>query len=294
MLALARIRSLLPALALPLLLAGCSGPDLVNALVPEEGYSVVEDLSYGELPRQRYDLYLPNGADGEIPTVVFFYGGGWDSGAKEDYLFVGEAFATQGFAVAIPDYRLYPEVRYPAFLEDSAAAVARVRGELGAEGVSAGPLYLLGHSAGAYNAAMLSLDARWLDAEGMRPCAAIAATAGLAGPYDFLPLRSEKLKRIFGPEERRSETQPITHVTGEAPPLLLIAGLDDTTVDPANSRRLAERVTAAGGRAETRFYPDIGHIFLVGSLATPLRDWAPARADVTAFLRRFPAPACAD
>ena len=287
-------RCLLLALAVSsfLPLSGCSGPDLVNAFVPDEGYRLVADLPYGQGPRQRYDLYIPEGARGETPTIVFLYGGGWDSGAKEDYLFAGEAFASRGYVTAIPDYRLYPEVRYPAFLEDSAAAVSSVLRNLGTEEVSAGPLYLVGHSAGAYNVVMLSLDGRWLAAQGLDPCGAVAATAGLAGPYDFLPLRSDRLKAIFGAEESRGRTQPIEYARADAPPLLLVAGRDDTTVDPENSARLAARAEAAGGRAETLFYEDIGHVALVGALASSLRDLAPVLEDVDAFLSRHPKPLC--
>lgn len=259
------------------LLASCSGTDLVNALTPSDGYSLQRDIAYGPDPRHRLDLYRPKSRDPEA-TVVFFYGGGWEDGERGDYRFVGEAFASQGLAVAVPDYRLYPEVRYPTFLEDSAAAVAWLRENL------AGPLYLVGHSAGAYNAVMLALDRRWLGAHGLVPCKALSGAVGLAGPYDFLPLRDRDLKAIFGPPEGRPATQPITYVSAEAPPLLLLSGTDDGIVLPYNSRVLAERQRAAGGDAQARFYEDLGHIRIIGALSRPLRSSAPVLDDILNFI----------
>lgn len=271
--------------------AACSGPDLVNAFVPSDGYRVERDIAYGEAARQRLDLYIPEGVSSPVPTVVFFYGGNWQSGSKTDYLFAGEAFASHGFLTVIPDYRLYPEVRFPGFVQDGAKAVGWVSRELAqAAKVTPGPIYLVGHSAGAYIAAMLTLDARWLAEAEVDVCATVAASAGLAGPYDFLPLEDETLKIIFGPSEDRPRTQPINHVDGSAPPLLLVTGRDDTTVRPANASRLAARITEDGGIADTRFYDGIGHIKLVAALASPLRSLAPVLEDVTSFFRRYPRP----
>lgn len=284
--------SRLAMLFVALMLPGCSGTDVLNALVPDDGYRVIRDLPYGTGPRQRADLYIPAGADRDVPVVVFFYGGGWHSGSKDDYGFVGEALASHGFVAVIPDYRLYPDVRWPGFLEDAAAAVAWVR--QGAEGHTAAgrPVRLAGHSAGAYIAAMLTLDRQWLAGVGEQPCQAIAAAAGLAGPYDFLPLRSARLQAIFGPPDQRLRTQPVNHVDGSAPPMLLVTGTDDTTVLPRNSEILAARIAAAGGDAVVRRYDGVGHIELVASLARPLRGASPALDDMVRFFRGHPEAAC--
>jgi len=281
---------LFPLFGLLALLPACSGADVVNALVPSGGYRVIADRAYGPDPRQRLDLYVPDGAGDGTPLLVFFYGGGWESGAREDYLFVGQAFASRGYIVAIPDYRLYPQIRYPVFIEDAAAAFAWLRREAdAATGVGAGPVYLAGHSAGAYIAAMLALDRRWLAAEGFAACDSISAVAGLAGPYDFLPLTGRTLKAIFG-DPAPPATQPVNRVDGRAPPLLLIAGTDDTTVLPRNTLALAAAIRAAGGAAQDIVYPDIGHVALAASLASPLRSLAPTLDDVDGFLRRHPKP----
>lgn len=281
--------SLLPLIAA---LPGCSGADFVNAMVPREGYRVVKDLAYGPGPRQQLDVYIPDNAPASLPTVLFFYGGGWTAGAKADYLFVGEAFAARGYAVAIADYRLYPEIKYPAFLEDSAAAVAWVKTRMAAEtGTAPNALYLVGHSAGAYNAAMLTVDPRWLAAQNLRACDTIDAFVGLAGPYDFLPLTGRSLPVIFG-GPTPADTQPINHVASRPPPMLLISGLNDTTVRPANSRSLAAEARAVGGSVEEKYYPDIGHIWLAGSLGAPLQHMAPTLSDIDGFLKARPRGGC--
>ena len=192
-------RLLIPLLPLLAWLPGCSGADFVNSMVPREGYRVVSDLAYGPGPRQKLDVYIPDNAPASLPTVLFLYGGGWTSGSKADYLFVGEAFASRGYAVVIADYRLYPEIRYPAFLDDSAAAVAWVKRRMAAEtGTAPSALYLVGHSAGAYNAAMLTVDPRWLGSQNLSACDSVDAFVGLAGPYDFRPLTGRSLPVIFG------------------------------------------------------------------------------------------------
>lgn len=278
------LRVLTPAL----LLAACSGADLVNGLTPREGYRVEADIAYGSDARHRLDLYLPEeGAPKAL--VLYLYGGSWEQGERGDYLFVGEAFASQGVAVAIPDYRLYPRVRYPAFLEDAAAAVAW------AKAYHDGPLFLVGHSAGAYNAVMLALDDRWLGTAGLQACDALSGVVGLAGPYDFLPLKDPDLKVIFGPPEGLASTQPINHVTAEAPPLLLLSGDADGVVDPRNSQVLAQRQRRTGGKAAVRLYDGLGHIRIVGALSRPLRDSAPVLEDILSFIeteRRRPAEGC--
>lgn len=157
------MKRLLP-LLLPILtvLPGCSVSSAINAFVPSSGYRVVPDIPYGEGQRRTLDVYVPDGADGGTPMLVFFYGGSWDSGEKEAYRFAGQAFASRGYVTAIPDYRIYPEVRFPDFLKDASAAVAWAVTHGGEYGAAPGPVFLAGHSAGAHIAAMLTLDRQWL------------------------------------------------------------------------------------------------------------------------------------
>ena len=143
--------------------------------------------------------------------------------------------AERGIVTVIPDYRLYPEVVYPAFLDDCAAAVAWAMDNAAAHGADPGRLHVAGHSAGAYNAAMLALDARWLGRLGRRTDR-LAGLVGLAGPYDFLPIVNPDVKPVFnrpGVEDPApADSQPLRHVSAAAPRSLLIAARDDALVNP--------------------------------------------------------------
>lgn len=255
-----------------LLLAGCSGPAVLNAITSNSGYETVRDIRYRPGDRGTFDLYVPDGATASTPVVVFVYGGSWDSGSKSLYPFVGQSLASEGFIVAIPDYRVSPDVIFPTFVEDAAAAFAAVDrlAREGGHGVPAGrhDIALMGHSAGAEIAALLAFDERYL-AEAGSSARRISAFVGLAGPYDFLPLTEERYKRIFPPAVRDA-SQPINFVSGGEPPALLIAGLADTTVNPENTRSMARRIRAVGGSVEERLYPGLDHIAAVSSLATAL------------------------
>jgi acetyl esterase/lipase len=270
------------ALAAAATLSGCSTVGVLNAVEPGAG-PVTRDLAYGDGPRQRLDVYKPKGA-GPAPVVVFFYGGSWDSGEKKNYAFVGKALARKGYLAVIPDYRLYPEVRYPEFLKDSARAVAWAHAHAAEYGGDPARLVLMGHSAGAYNAAMLTLDRRWLAEVGMDARRDIKAMVGLAGPYDFLPLQSDKLKIIFGPEDQRPATQPIVYVDGQNPPLWLAHDEGDKLVETANTTRLAAAVRAKGGPVTERYYKGLNHQLMVGAIAAPLRFLAPVLREASAFI----------
>ena len=266
-------------------LGGCSGIAVLNALQPGGGVAQTSDIAFRPGPRGMLDVYRPERVNAGAPTVVFFYGGSWDTGRRQDYRFVGRALARRGFVVVIPDYRVYPEVRWPAFLQDNAEAVRWARDHAAEYGGDPTRVVLMGHSAGAYDAMMLTLDRRWLSAVGLAPGHDLRATVGVAGPYDFLPLHSDELKIIFGPEDGRPATQPINHVDGRNPPLLLAVDTGDKVVQPGNTTRLAARVRAAGGSVEVRQYPGLSHALIVAAIGAPLRGLAPVLDDVVAFIR---------
>jgi acetyl esterase/lipase len=290
-----RRRALLAALLPAALCSGCDGAGLANALAPGGGYRLVADLPYGALPRQRLDLYLPVAAPAEgapPPLVVFIHGGNWRQGGRKNYPFLAQALASRGMAVAVVDYRLYPEARWPAFLEDNALAVAWLRGEGGrAAGAPQGACFVMGHSAGAYNAAALALDPRWLAATGLPGGRdALAGCIALAGPFDWTP-QEEALADTFATAPGgRLDAAPSDAALVGAPPVLLLHGAADDTVGPFHSVRLAERLRAAGGAPELRLYPGVGHIGIVAAFAAPLRalglERAPVLEDVAAFVAR--------
>ena len=272
--------------ALPLLLAGCTRLGAFNSVVPfDEGAELrAESVTYGQEPRQKLDIYGPKDQAGQAPVVVFYYGGSWNSGRREDYAFVGHALAAQGFVTVIPDYRLVPEVTYPAFLEDCAAALAWVAQEIGARGGDPSRLFAAGHSAGAYNAVMLGVAQDLLKPHGLSP-AALSGIAGLAGPYDFLPLRYRATKRAFAGAGDLEATQPVNRIGPGTPPLFLAAGADDGLVLPKNTASLAETARAKGVPVVEKRYPDIGHAGLLLALSRPLRDDAPVLEDMLGFFR---------
>ena len=271
-------------LLLPLLLTGCSGTDVLNAFAPSSGIVVRHDLAYGSGPRRGLDLYAPADAS-HAPVAVFFYGGGWTEGARAEYRFVGATLAAHGIVTIVPDYRLYPEVRYPAFIQDGAAAIAWARTHAADYGGDPHKLFLIGHSAGAYIAMMLALDPEWLAPYGIAP-RDLAGVVGISGPYDFLPLDTDQLRDIFAPAQPLSVSQPINHVGGAIPPVLLLTGSADHTVLPRNSYNLAAAIRAKGGEVEVKTYPGLNHAFALGAIATPLTFLAPVQGDVTAFIMR--------
>jgi acetyl esterase/lipase len=233
------------------------------------------------------DLYAPIGAPiGALraPVVVFLYGGGWKEGDRTLYRFVGAALAARGFVVVVPDYRVFPAVRFPAFIQDAAAAVAWTRAHVGGYGGDPGRVFLMGHSAGAHIAAMLTLDRQWLGVEGLDPDRDVAGFVGLAGPYDFLPFHDPELGDIFAPAGDLRLTQPITFTRGDAPPVFVATGMADRRVMPRNTVRLAAAIRSKGGLVEERQYPGIGHKLILGSFAGVLRGLAPVLDDVTAFM----------
>lgn len=265
------------------LIAACSPVGVLNALAPRNGVMRVDTLAYAAGPRHGVDIYAPTPATAAAPVVVFFYGGGWEAGQRTMYRFVGATLAANGVVAVIPDYRVYPDARFPDFIVDGARAVAWARAHAAAYGGDPNRLFLMGHSAGAHIAALLSLDGRWLAAQGMSP-RALAGTIGLAGPYDFLPLETPTLKAIFGPPADWPASQPINFVGPGAPPMLLATAARDDDVATGNTYRLAARLRADGDDVVERVYPYVGHRTLMGAFAPPLGFLAPVRTDVLRFI----------
>ena len=267
------------------LLSACSPTSAYNRLaLLGGGVEVTRDLAFGQDPRLKLDVYAPRGGQAAKPVLVFIHGGSWSSGDKSIYPFAGSAFAREGFVTVVPNYRLVPQVRYPGFLEDNAQAVRWARDNARRFGGDPDRLVVVGHSAGAYNAAMVVLDPRWLDGAGV-PRGAVKAWAGLAGPYDFLPLDDRSTIAAFGGTPDLPATQPINHVDRSDPPAFLATGTDDTTVAPRHTRELGARLQAAGVPVQTRYYGKLGHVGIVTALGPLFGGRAPVREEVSAFLR---------
>lgn len=266
--------------------AGCSPLAIFDALAPRDatGRRIAAGVPYGPDPRQSFDVYAPTEpGPAPAPLLVFFYGGSWKSGAKEEYAFVGSAFAAQGFVTVLPDYRLFPAVGYEEFLDDSARAVRAAQAGAAGWGGDGRTILLAGHSAGAYNAAMLAYDARRLARAGV-PAGSVRGFAGLSGPYDFLPLDSGTAQEVFGGAADKAATQPITFAGPGAPPSFLASGADDDTVRPKNTIALAAKLRMSGVAVSERLYPGLDHKDTLLALSVPFRGKAPILADASEFL----------
>lgn len=246
-----------------------------SMLVGEGGLVVETDMAYGSAQRHRLDVYRPPADDGRAPAALFLYGGGWRGGCRGCYGYVGAALAARGIPTAVADYRLFPEVRWPAFQQDAAAAWAWTRRHVADDGTR--PVIVMGHSAGAHMAALLALDPRW---HGGSPPAGLV---GLSGPYDFKPTEWPTTRDIFATASQPDEPRPIAYVGRESPPSLLIHGDADTTVKPENTRALAAALRGAGVAVGELHLPGLGHVAPVVGFARPFRRRYPMLEPIVAF-----------
>lgn len=243
------------------LLGACSPFPVLNGFGSDSTYRSVSTLRYGNESRQQHDVYQPVVARKGI-VVVFFYGGGWRTGARDEYRFVAQTLTRYGATVVIPDYRIYPDAVFPAFMDDAAAAVAWTHRHIAEYGGDPKKIYLVGHSAGAHIATLLTLDKQYLAAQG-HDTDILAGVVGLATPTDFAATLEAKYRPAFVNQIELERAQPIRYARADAPPLLLQHGADDTVVQARNSMALAERISALGGQARARIYPNQDHSGLI-------------------------------
>ena len=272
--------------ALVMGLGACSPLTVLNAVTPSSTYEKSADIAYGDDPRQRLDVYKPQNTSSPAPVVVFFYGGSWNSGKRADYAFVGSALASRGIVTVVADYRLYPQVRYPSFIEDSAAAVAWTNSQIARFGGDAQHIFVMGHSSGAYNASMVALDKRWLAQSGLSPNNIVRGWIGLAGPYDFLPIENPAVKPVFHFPNSPPDSQPINYALAGSPPALLIAASEDKLVNPQrNTGGMATKLKAAGVSVKEIYYPKPSHVTLIASVVWPFQHLAPVLDDIDQFVK---------
>jgi acetyl esterase/lipase len=239
------------------------------------------DIAYGSLDRQRLDVYLPRGVAAK-PIIVFWYGGGWERGDKSNYRFVGATLAKAGYVAVLPDYRLYPQARFPAFIDDGAAALAWVVTHARELGGDPARIYVAGHSAGAHIAAMLAYDAERLGRAGLAPDT-IRGFIGLAGPYALNP-NDATLHAIFSAPYTRAEWQPVQRARAGAPPALLIHGAADSVVDVEHARLMAGRLESVSVPVTLRIFAARNHRDPVAAFAAPARDKLPVLEEIRHFV----------
>ncbi|MEM7212381.1 MAG: alpha/beta hydrolase [Pseudomonadota bacterium] len=242
-----------------------------------------EGITFSAASGQKLDIYTPERPpDQRFPVVVFFYGGSWEWGERTDYPFVGMTLANEGFVTVIPDYRKYPDIRFPTFVEDGAEALAWVKSNISAYGGDPDQVHVMGHSAGAHIAALLATDQRYLENAGA--AGTIDSLVGLAGPYNFTP-EADRFVDMFGPPEQFPQMQIPTFLDAGDPPMLLLHGKDDGTVSPRHSREVEALAKETNGCVKSVFYPDTGHIGLMTGFTWVFRDSKPMVRDVVDYLK---------
>ena len=277
-----------PILTSMLALVGCTPLGYVNAFVQRDKFDLSRDLAYGSLERHKLDVYTPNRAN-KAPVIFYVHGGSWRNGDKSDYPFLADAFIEKGFLFVAINYRLAPAVQFPAFVEDAALAFKWVKSNIAQYGGDANRIFLMGHSAGGHIASLLALDPAYLRAVGLERNA-MRAFIGLAGPYDFLDfLEGDKpTQEVMGPREQWPRTQPVNFVDGLQPPMLLMQGLADKTVDPRHPLWLEERVKPKGGKLEIKHYEGVDHAGIIGAMARASRFIEPKiLPDLLGYLERY-------
>lgn len=242
-------------------------------------------IAYADGARNKLDVYAPEQRGAPAPVVFFIYGGGWSRGERGEYEFAGRALASRGFVTVIADYRLYPEVQYPSFLEDGARALRWVQDNIASYGGDPNRLFLAGHSAGAYNAVMQALDPSFRQEYGVTM--PILAVAALSGPYDFYPFEYNEVRDVFGGAPNPQGTQPINLITADAPPMYLVSGTSDPIVRVQNSERFADRLRAQGVWVTTQYYQGFGHMEPVLAMGAMWRWRMPVLDDMVSFFQRF-------
>jgi acetyl esterase/lipase len=256
---------------------------VLNLLVPRTGYDVHRGLGFGADPRQQLDVYVPHGLTGPAPVLLFFYGGGWQGGDRINYLAFGQAFASAGIVTAVADYRLYPQVKYPGFVEDAAGALAWLHGHAGAYSGDPQRLFVSGHSAGAYNAVMLASEPKFIERLGGR-LDWIRGVIGIAGPYNFLPMSDPIYVDMFH-GTNNTDSMPVYHLDGKRPPMLLVTGGEDSTVAPSNTKSMAAKLKSFGSEVREIHYRGVGHVGVILSLVRGFRRITRLRQDMIDFIQ---------
>ena len=279
-------------ICLALAITGCTRFTLLNTLSPQLGVCRTTGIAYGPLPRQKLDVYSPSHpVKGPLTVVIFFYGGEWAAGQRNDYQFAGEALASRGFLAVVPDYRLYPEVTFPKFVDDAALATRWVHDHIADRGGNVNRIFVMGHSAGAHIAALLTLDPSYLNGVGLDP-KIFKGFIGISGPYDFVPYAEDRGTFNMRPGQKLPDPaiEPVHFAKNPAdvalaPPMLLMQGETDTVVEPYNATHLADAVNRSGGDAKIYFYRHQGHEQMVIAFATFFRGLAPVLDNAAAFIR---------
>ncbi|MBL0319274.1 MAG: alpha/beta hydrolase [Alphaproteobacteria bacterium] len=276
------LKHLFVSITLLCVLSSCDGTTLLNAVIPHSGYTLKQNIAYGNKSRQMLDIYIPQQQAASKAVILFFYGGSWQHGSKDQYLFVAQSLASKGYITVIADYRLFPEYYFPDFVEDGAQAFVWLHHHIKEYGGNPDQLFIMGHSAGGHIAAMLSVNEQYIKAAGGER-SWIKGMIGLAGPYDFLPFVDPNVKALFS-KVTDTNTQPITFVGPNTPPMLLLTGDADRDVLPKNTLNLTTKLRQYHNPVSTHVYPGVTHKGIILALAHGFHKKAPVLDDIIAFI----------
>jgi len=277
----------LPILLSTLLLTACASISVgyINNLAKNNNSIAGKDIAYADNKTNRLDIYKPKQSI-NAPVVVFFYGGCWgacQSYSKKHYRFVAQALTSNGIVAVIVDYRTYPKVLFGDIIRDTSQSVEWVKNNISRFGGDPNKIFLMGHSSGAHLAATLICDRRYLTKNTYNN---IRGFVGLAGPYDFLPFTANYQKQVFAPSTNYYLSQPINFVTGNEPPMLLLYGNRDVTVERRNIINMRNKIIQLGGKVESHIYDKLSHVKLISALAIPFQNKSPVLKDILSFISR--------
>lgn len=185
---------------------------------------VFSDVCYCQEYKQYLDIYLPECR--QFPVFVYFHGGGLEYGDKARQQVLYKYLTDHGVAVVAPNYRMYPDARYPDFLVDSAKAVAWVFQNMRSYGIATG-IYVGGSSAGGYISQMLCFDESWLTVHGINPSDISGYLHDAGQPtchFNVLRERGEDTRRVI-----IDETSPLYHIDSsrsDSPMLIIVSDND--------------------------------------------------------------------
>lgn len=203
--------------------------------------------------RCKLDIYYPENVT-DFPTVVWFHGGGLQSGNK----FFPESLMNKKLCIVSVNYRLSPKAKAPAYIQDAAASVAWVFNHIEEFGGDADKIFISGHSAGGYLTSMVGLDKRWLK-EWRIDANMIAGLFPLSGQcITHSTIREER--GLTRTDVVVDDLAPLGHVRADAPPLFLFTG--DKGLDmPARYEEnvLLKRMMEFAGHKETKMYEMQGY-----------------------------------
>lgn len=258
-----------------------------GSLAQQQSYSVkaFPDIVYYDGPgfnpvKHKLNLFVPEGLQ-NAPVLLFIHGGGWTSGDKNLYAYLGHTFAREGFATVVINYRLSPTVQHPAHIEDVARAFAWTHKNIAQYGGDPEKIFVAGHSAGGHLTALLALDAKYLKAHNLT-LSAIKGAIPISGVYDVTSSFS-LYRTVFGADpQQRQDASPLTHVAPNRPPFFVIYAEFDLPGLETQARQFASLLKQNGSEAELLEVSATDHVTIIINIGL---SGDPATEAILKFMR---------